>query len=403
MNHNFNKRMGEKIVSVSELVKLACENFERKFGGVARYCGCAPGRVNLIGEHIDYNDGFVLPMALPLVTVMVGCPTNSSRCRVLTLSNHADHSMFAEFDLPSLESPLKPGIPAWANYVKGVVANFNGQNSLCGFDAVVSSSVPVGGGLSSSAALEAATYTFLEALCGALPTVSLTDKALICQKAEHDFPGMPCGIMDQFIAFMGKMDHALLVDCRSLESRLVPFKNPEVTILITNSNVRHSLTGSEYPTRRRNCEEAARIMGKKSLRDVTLENLEDFQNKLTEEMYRQVHHVVMEIHRTKQSAEALEAGDYKMFGKWMFESHESLSKDYKVSCPELDELVKVVANVEGVYGSRMTGAGFGGCTVTLLKTAVVQEAINEIKSKYHGHPTFYVCHPGDGARVINLE
>ncbi|XP_076332562.1 galactokinase-like isoform X2 [Tachypleus tridentatus] len=395
--------MGEQIICVNELVKLACEKFERKFGGVARFCGCAPGRVNLIGEHTDYNDGFVFPMALPLVTVMVGCPTNSSRYRVLTHSDHADHSMFAEFDLPSLESPLKPGIPAWANYVKGVVAYFKGQNPLCGFDAVVSSLVPVGGGLSSSAALEAATYTFLEALCGALPTVSLRDKALICQKAEHDYPGMPCGIMDQFIAFMGKKDHALLIDCRSLESRLVPFKNPEVAILITNSNVRHLLTGSEYPTRRRNCEEAAKIMGKKSLRDVTLDNLEDFRNNLTEEMYHQVCHVVTEMHRTKQSAEALEDGDYQMFGKWMFESHESLRKDYKVSCPELDELVKIVANVDGVYGSRMTGGGFGGCTVTLLKTLVVQKAINEIKSKYHGHPTFYVCRPGDGAQLINLE
>ncbi|XP_064614727.1 galactokinase-like [Liolophura sinensis] len=391
--------MATKTATVEELVAQASEVFEKQFKCKPTLASCGPGRVNLIGEHTDYNDGFVFPMALPQTTVMVGKPTESGICRVLTCAKNVEDPKYVEFSIPTPDNPLTASKPAWANYVKGVVANFIG--SLKSFDAVIISSVPVGGGVSSSAALEVATYTFLDQLNPNGP-VSLTKKALACQKAEHDFANMPCGIMDQFISLMGKKGHALLIDCRSLESRLVPLKDPNVVVMVTNSNVRHTLTGSEYPSRRKHCEKAAEILGKKSLREATMADVEAFKDEFDEEMLRRIRHVITEIQRTEQAANALEAGDYNKFGKLMVESHNSLRDDYEVSCSELDELVVAAMEVEGVYGSRMTGGGFGGCTVTLLKKSAVDKAIKHIQNRYSGKETFYICPPSDGARIIAL-
>ncbi|KAK8395555.1 hypothetical protein O3P69_005573 [Scylla paramamosain] len=297
--------MACRIPEVASLVKEAQEVFQKVFGGVALVAAVAPGRVNIIGEHTDYNDGFVFPMALPMVTVVVGRRVEGSRCRVHTTSPMADKPHQVEFPAPSPSTPLQPGSPSWANYVKGVVANF--QGSISGFDAVVTTSVPLGGGLSSSASLEVATYTFLEALTG-IHAPSLREKALACQRAEHDFANMPCGIMDQFISTMGKQGNALLIDCRSMESTLVPLSDPSVTLVITNSNVRHTLSGSEYPTRRRQCSEAAAALGKQSLRDATMKDLEEHKSSLSEEAFRRARHVISEIGRTQQAVEVLKAG-----------------------------------------------------------------------------------------------
>ncbi|XP_074745184.1 galactokinase [Strix uralensis] len=370
------------------------------FGGAAAVLAAwAPGRVNLIGEHTDYNGGFVLPMALQLGTVLVGSPTQDGTISILTTSAEADEPHRVQFPAPCQGSPLSPGQPRWANYVKGVIQHYRG-GPVPGFNAVIASDIPLGGGLSSSAALEVATYTFLQQLCP--DDGDLVAKALACQKAEHTFASMPCGIMDQFISVMGKEGHALLIDCRSLETVPVPLADASLAVLITNSNVRHTLTGSEYPTRRRQCEEAAATLGKGSLRDATMAELEAARSRLGEEVYRRARHVVGEIARTAQAAKALQDRDYRTFGRLMVESHNSLRDDYEVSCPELDELVAAALEVNGVYGSRMTGGGFGGCTVTLLEAGAAERAQHHIQEKYSGTATFYLTKPSSGAKVLPL-
>ncbi|NXH15947.1 GALK1 Galactokinase, partial [Bucco capensis] len=381
------------------LLAAACRAYEAAFGGTAVLAAWAPGRVNLIGEHTDYNDGFVLPMALQLGTVLVGSPTQDGTISILTTSAEADEPHRVQFPAPHQGSPLSPGQPRWANYVKGVIQHYQG-GPVPGFSAVIASDIPLGGGLSSSAALEVATYTFLQQLCP--DAGDLVAKALTCQRAEHTFAGMPCGIMDQFISVMGKEGHALLIDCRSLDTVLVPLSDASLAILITNSEVRHTLTGSEYPTRRRQCQEAAAALGKASLRDATMAELEGARGQLGQEVYRRARHVIGEIARTAQAAQALHNRDYKLFGRLMVESHNSLRDDYEVSCPELDELVAAALEVDGVYGSRMTGGGFGGCTVTLLEAGAAARAQHHIQEKYSGTATFYLTKPSGGAKALPL-
>ncbi|XP_074648613.1 galactokinase-like [Tubulanus polymorphus] len=385
---------------VGVLVEAAVVKFKELFKYAPTVAGCAPGRVNLIGEHTDYNEGFVLPMALPEVTVIVGAKNDSNACRIQTLAENADQPNYVEFPLASAEQPLKPGKPTWSNYVKGVIANFKGKIPPS-FDAVIHSSVPLGGGVSSSASLEVATYTFLEELTGDR-TDDLKEKALACQKAEHDFAGMPCGIMDQFISTMAKEGHALLIDCRSLEAIPVPLTDQQVAVIVINSNVRHELTGSEYPTRRKQCEQAAELLGKTSLRNATIADLEAKKPEFDAVVYRRARHVIGEIHRTEESLPALENSDYTKFGKLMVESHNSLRDDYEVSCPELDVLVEAALEVEGVYGSRMTGGGFGGCTVTLVNKSDVDNLIQHVKKRYTGTASFYISKPSAGARPLQI-
>uniref|UniRef100_A0A674HUR3 Galactokinase n=1 Tax=Taeniopygia guttata TaxID=59729 RepID=A0A674HUR3_TAEGU len=358
------------------LLAAARRAHEAAFGKAAVLAAWAPGRVNLIGEHTDYNGGFVLPMALQLGTVLVGSPTQDGTISIVTTSAEADEPRRVQFLAPRAGSSLSPGLPRWANYVKGVIQHYRG-GPVPGFSAVMASDIPLGGGLSSSAALEVATYTFLQQLCP--DDGDLVAKALACQKAEHTFAGMPCGIMDQFISVMGREGHALLIDCRSLETVLVPLSDASLAVLITNSNVRHTLTGSEYPARRRQCEEAAAALGKASLRDATLAELEEARSRLGDEVFRRARHVIGEIARTAQAAQALQHRDYRTFGRLMVESHNSLRDDYEVSCPELDELVAAALEVDGVYGSRMTGGGFGGCTVTLLEAGAADRAQQHIQ------------------------
>ncbi|KAM6896930.1 galactokinase [Xenentodon cancila] len=393
--------MARAFADVSELLASAARVYAQEFGGGApQVAACAPGRVNLIGEHTDYNQGLVLPMALPLVTVVVGAPTSGQDVIVVTATEDAGEPRRVEFQLPVSGSPLSPGLPRWANYVKGVVQHYRGP-CLPGFRAVVTSSVPLGGGLSSSASLEVAFYSFLQQLNP--DDGDLVLAALACQKAEHTHAGVPCGIMDQFVSVMGLEGHALLIDCRSLETSPIPLSDPDLVILITNSNVKHSLGNSEYPLRRQQCEEAASILGKGSLRDATIKILEEAKDRMDDVIYRRARHVIEEIERTIQAAEALKKGVYKEFGRLMVESHNSLRDLYEVSCQELDELVSVAMEVEGVYGSRMTGGGFGGCTVTLLQVQAVDRTMQHIQERYRGTPTFYVMTPSDGARALHLS
>ncbi|KAK5895561.1 hypothetical protein CgunFtcFv8_009245 [Champsocephalus gunnari] len=392
--------MADSVPTVSELFAAARRRYEQLFGGDAPLIAvCAPGRVNLIGEHTDYNQGFVLPMALPLVTVVVGSQTCGRDVTVVTATEHADEPHRVDFSLPADGAPLAPGLPRWANYVKGVIEHYRAP-PVTGFRAVIASSVPLGGGLSSSASLEVAFYTFLQQLQP--DDGDKVSKAVACQQAEHSHAGVPCGIMDQFVSVLGREGHALLIDCRSLEATLVPLADPGLIILITNSNVKHSLSGSEYPLRRRRCEEAASAMGKSSLRDATMKDLEEASDRMDEVTVRRARHVIDEIERTVQAADALRRGEYKEFGRLMVESHNSLRDLYEVSCRELDELVSAALEVEGVYGSRMTGGGFGGCTVTLLQAGAIDRTMLHIQERYSGTPTFYVTTPSEGARVLSL-
>ncbi|XP_076635889.1 galactokinase [Colletes latitarsis] len=393
--------MATIIPSVNDIKLKALEAFAEEFNENADICVCAPGRVNLIGEHTDYNEGFVLPMALPIVTVIAGKCSNKKKWRIISLSETVSSKRKAEFDVVARDN-LKPGEPKWANYVKGCIAYF-----ICdvpAFDAVVVSSVPVGAGLSSSAALEVATYTFLEALTG-VQANKPEDKALACQRAEHDFAGVPCGVMDQFISVMGKKDYALLLDCRGLNTKQIPMSQMnDYVFLITDSNTPHKLSSSAYCERRDCCYEAAKKLNKKSLREASIRDIEVLRSQnASEEMIKRSRHVITEIQRTIDAVVALEKGDFTKFGQLMNESHDSLKNDYEVSSKELDTLVSTAREISGVLGSRLTGAGFGGCTVTLLKTGVLDEAINHIKSKYPGNATFYIAKPAIGARVLNIN
>lgn len=395
----------ETIKPLNSLLQEAIAKFREEFQSEPQVAAAAPGRVNLIGEHTDYNDGFVLPMALPMVTVIVGSKISGEESIVVTTNKDADEPKKITIEMPnksSLVCVCRPGKPKWANYIKGVIANYIGEKPS--FMAVVMSSVPTGGGLSSSAALEVATYTFLDALNGEQAySVMPTDKALACQKAEHDYAGMPCGVMDQFISMMGCKDHALLIDCRTLASHQVVLNDPEIVILITNSNVKHELTGSEYSSRRKQCEEAALLIKKISLRDATKKDIEYLKSINTDkDVVKRARHVVTEIERTTLAAQALKEKNYVKFGELMIESHRSLMTDFEVSCPEVDQLVDIALKSKGVLGSRMTGGGFGGCTVTMVYKQYTEKLIENIQKEYSGKATFYACQPSGGAKIISI-
>ncbi|KAL0892725.1 hypothetical protein ABMA27_014441 [Loxostege sticticalis] len=388
-----------KAVGEAALLRQACEKFSARFGRAPVVAACAPGRVNLIGEHVDYCEGFVLPVALPFVTLVVGSHNGTGRCNVLTVLA-GDEQLETSFPAPTAYDPLKPGSPAWANYVKGVVANFPGR--VNGFDAVIVSDVPMGAGLSSSASVEVAVFTLLEELTGT--KVDLVQKAKLCQKAEHEFPGMPCGIMDQYVVTMAKKDHALLIDCRSLEATHIPMVIGDTAILVVNSNVKHQLTGSEYPQRRAQCQEAADRLGKPSLRNATKGDLEELKRQNCDKLVlMRAQHVVEEIYRTEQVAKSLEQMDLNKVGEMFYQSHDSLSSLMEVSCPELDQLVDIMRGAPGVYGARMTGGGFGGCVVALVKKVEVESLKSRILKNYKGTPTFFVCEPCEGARTIPIK
>jgi len=274
-----------------------------------------------------------------------------------------------------------------------------------GFDALIHSTVPLGGGLSSSAALEVATATLLEIITG--KKLDPIEKALLCQKAEHDFAGMPCGIMDQFISIMGRENEALLLDCRSRKPELVPMADPSVSVLIINTNVKHELTGSEYPTRRRQCEAAAKILGVPSLRDATAGQLKAASGKMDRVIYQRARHVIGEIERTLRAAEGVRASKWPAVGQLMYASHASLRDDYEVSCLELDTVVEIAERLGikgGVYGCRMTGGGFGGCAVALVKSKAVDAISKKIAADYKKktgiEPTIFVSRPAAGATMV---
>lgn len=376
--------------------------FAATFGQGPRWIAAAPGRVNLIGEHTDYNAGFVFPLAIERYVVMAaarpvdGAAANRVRVHSTLLGKTAEFSL----------SRLEPERRDWTSYIRGTFAGALERDMASGaLDVLVDSNVPLGGGLSSSAALEVATATLLEAVTG--QALDPVDKARLCQKAEHMYAGMPCGIMDQFSSALGEAGKLLLIDCRSETAELVALDDPDVAVLVINSNVKHELTGSEYPERRAACEQAAKLLGVTALRDVTPVELEEEKHKLDLLLYRRARHVVTENERTVQAAEALQAGDWATLGELMYASHLSLKNDYEVSCPELDALVEIASEIGaegGVIGSRMTGGGFGGSTVSLVASGREREIAARIGAEYERRvgraATAFVTKPARGAHVV---
>jgi galactokinase len=386
------------------LQKLAAETAQRfikSYGRPPRWIVAAPGRVNVIGEHTDYNDGFVLPMAIEHYAVLAADRPADVR-NVIQIHGSSD----VEPVSVDLSVPIQPATPKWGNYLRGVIAGCleRGLNPG-GLDVFLHSTVPIGGGLSSSAALEVATATLMEAVTG--KKIEPVAKALLCQKAEHDFAGMPCGIMDQFISVMGRQNHLLLLDCRSHKTELVPMSDAAVSLMIINTNVRHELTGGEYAERRRQCEMAAKLLGVPALRDATPELLERAQTKMDEVVFRRARHVIGENERTVHAAAGVRASNWPAVGQLMYASHASLRDDYEVSCKELDDIVEIAENIGfkgGIYGCRMTGGGFGGCAVALVKTELVEslsrQFAEEYKIKSGIEATIFVSRPAAGATVI---
>ncbi|MCX7721436.1 MAG: galactokinase [Verrucomicrobiae bacterium] len=389
-------------MNLNDVARQTAAEFAKLYGREPKWLVAAPGRVNLIGEHTDYNDGYVFPMAIERYTVIAAAPTANGSNTVRLASTAMARAV--ALDLTKPLTPFPKG--TWANYPTGVIAGFIARGlKPSGFDALVNSTVPLGGGLSSSAALEVATATLLEVITGT--KLDPVEKALLCQKAEHEYAGMPCGIMDQFISVMARENHVMLLDCRSRVPELVPMSDPAVAVLIINTNVKHELTGSEYPTRRKQCEAAAAAMGVAALRDATAAMLESAKARLDPVVFKRARHVIGEIDRTLRAAAAVRAADWAEMGRLMYASHYSLRDDYEVSCAELDlvvELAKEIGLQGGVYGCRMTGGGFGGCCVALVRTAEVEAISNRIMSGYKQvtgiEPTLFVSRPAAGATVL---
>jgi galactokinase len=404
---------------LEQLVSSATDCFRTRYGSEPAWVAAAPGRVNIIGEHIDYNDGFVLPMAIDRYCVIAAGAAAANDEAPKTHDELGRHSSLTGtiFSVAtedetsiSLESPQRHAAPGhWSNYVAGVIAGCVEKGSRPpGFRAVVESSVPVGGGLSSSAALEVSTATLLEDMTG--NQLEPVEKALLCQKAEHEYAGVPCGIMDQFASAMCRADHLMLLDCRTQNVEHIPFSNPDITVLIVNTHVKHELSGGEYAERRGECESAARKLGVVSLRDVVLEQLELQRERLNATEFRRARHAISEIERTVEAAAALKAGDWSQVGRLMYASHDSLKGDYQVSCEELDLLVDLARELGpqgGVIGSRMTGGGFGGCTVSLVETgkagAIAQHLASTYRARTGIEPSLLTSRPSRGAHAVSLR
>jgi len=360
------------------LAREHAARFARRFGRPPALVAAAPGRVNLIGEHTDYNDGFVLPMAIDRLTLAAAAPREDGRFEVAsTAEAFSDVSFTVEHEAGAVEP--------WARYVLGVVAECAGRGVRVdgGADLMIHATVPAGGGLSSSASLEVSVATVLAGLAGV--ELDPVERALWCQAAEHRYAGVPCGIMDQFASSLAEAGHAMRLDCRSHERRMVPMADPSIRVLIAHTRVSHELAGGEYARRRQACEAAAEALGVKALRDADPAALEAARATMSGEAYRRARHVVTENARTLEAAEALGRGDWTRAGALMAASHLSLRDDFEVSCPELDVLAELALELgpaAGVYGARMTGGGFGGATVWLVRAEAVAQVREAIETRY---------------------
>jgi galactokinase len=376
----------------SGLARRFQQEFQRDFQAAVR----APGRVNLLGEHTDYNDGFVFPAAIDREISILAARRDDSRIRAFSV----DFSQWSEFDLEQFASDRTA---TWSNYLRGVVSEYQRRGcTVPGINLIIAGNVPIGAGLSSSAALEVAVAETIRVLGGL--RIEKTEMALLCQAAERSFVGVQCGIMDQFISTLAQEGTALFLDCRDLSVSLVPLRF-EAKVVVCDSRVQRSLDGSEYNRRRGECEEAVRLLRSAleditALRDVRSEQLELHRSLLSDILYKRARHVVAENERVLQGINLLKRDRVEAFGDLLYQSHESLRSDYQVSCPELDLLVDLARKQPGTLGARMTGAGFGGCTVNLVRTADMERFRMEVTRGYQSstgkEPFIYVCTPSQG-------
>ena len=373
--------------------------FQARFGAGASIYR-APGRVNLIGEHTDYNDGFVLPAAIEFYCWAAAAPRGDGK--LVIHSENFDETVEASLDSLSLA-----GKKHWANYPLGVAwALRQAGKRLTGANIYIAGDVPLGAGLSSSAAVEVATGFALLSQSGL--AVDRLELAQLCQKAENEFVGARVGIMDQFVACFGRASHALLLDCRSLKHKYVKIP-ADLQLVICNTMVKHELASGEYNARRAECEEGVRILRKafpeiRALRDVTLSQLEDHRGNLSPKVFARCRHVVAENARVKSAVEAFCRGDSKALGPLMRDSHHSLRDDYEVSCKELDLMVEIAEAQPGLIGARMTGGGFGGCTINLVESAAVSNFRSSVAAAYFSKigltPEIFVSSASEGAQEI---
>ena len=382
---------------IKELKKVFQQNFQTE-PLIVR----SPGRINIIGEHTDYNEGFVLPAAIDKAAYIAVSLRDDDEIHLVAMDLNENFSVNLK--------DLKPvGDVSWPNYILGSAAQFLKRGvQLPGFNAVLTSDVPMGAGLSSSAAVECATvFALNELLQTDLDRLTMVRMA---QKAEHEYAGVMCGIMDQFASMMGKKDYVIKLDCRSLEYEYVPFKLEGLKVLLLNTSVKHSLASSEYNTRRKECEKAVEwvkqnVQGVNSLRNVSEEMLNKYVLPNDELIDKRSRYVVQEINRLLEGCNDLQSGDLKALGKKMFTTHDGLSKMYEVSCKELDWLVNKVKNNTNVIGSRMLGGGFGGCTINLVKETAIDELVADLKLAYEKEMelplVYYVASIENGTELIS--
>ena len=367
--------------------------FENSYGRPPAIVVAAPGRVNLIGEHTDYNEGYVLPVAIDRYILVAAGPRRDRKVSLRALNLGEEDA----FPLDEIER----GEREWSNYGRGVAWQMEeGGYRLRGMDAIIWGDLPMKAGLGSSAALEVAIAHSFQLLSNLeIEPLQLT---LLCQAAENGFVGVQCGLMDQLTVVWGKESHALLIDCRSLTHEPIPIPRG-VSVVVTDTKKVRGLVDSQYNARRTECEEGARLLGVPSLRDISLEEFQKREASLPPLIRRRVRHVVSENQRTLEAAGALR-GDLEAFGRLMYDSHHSLRHDFEVSCPELDILVEAARKVSGIYGSRLTGAGFGGCTVSLVTREALPEFQARVAKEYEKatgkNPAIYVCRPAQGVREV---
>ena len=380
--------------------------FREKFGASPAFIARAPGRVNLLGEHVDYNDGFVLPAAIDRATYIAFSPADSEQTTLIA----ADFGQRASFSAKTLSAKTQPDgspLPEWACYPAGMMwALAEAGLATPALNAVFSSDVPRGSGLSSSASIEMGFGVAWGQLGGwSIPPMKL---AQLGQKAENKYVGVNCGIMDQFASACGEADRLLYLDCRALTWQTVPLP-PNVSIVVADTTVRRKLTSGEYNKRRNACEEAVRLLkadlpGITALRDVSVDAFNRFSSKLPAEVEKRARHIVEEIERMQQAIPLLESGNLNQFGKLMNECHASLRDLYEVSCPELDVMARLAQPLPGCYGARLTGAGFGGCTVNLVAQKQAETFAKALAAGYESetglHPEIYICRASAGAGLL---
>lgn len=384
---------------------ILIDQFRRAYGTPPRIFS-APGRVNLIGEHTDYNEGFVLPIAINRRTYAAAASNDSRVIRVHSL----DLNEASAFSLDEPDGLDHQKSPKWLAYIAGVAFELQNRGiNLSGADLMISSDVPLGAGLSSSAALETSVGAALLALCN--ESLAPADLALTAQKAEHAYVGTRCGIMDQLTVSAAQKSHALLIDCRSIEVKHIDLNLPETTLVICNTNVKHELASSAYNQRRQECEDAVTILRRhlptiRALRDVNPGKLNEHAKELPDVLYRRARHIVTENARTLEAAIALKDGDVEKFGRLMSSSHASLRDDYEVSSAELDLMVELAGSREGVLGARMTGGGFGGCTVNLVRSHTLESFSRFMTDEYHAQTgieaNIYAVETDDGVKEMTL-